>query len=292
MYGYLTDNLNGIEYKKDVNLSSLCSFHVGGNADIAVYPKSEEQFRHVLSLVKDKPHVVIGGGTNILVSDEGYRGVVIFTKKMCRIKTVGNILICDCGVRLSAAVSACLENNLSGLEFAVDIPGTVGGLVTMNAGCYNKSCEDVLCYVVAENGVYNKKDCEFSYRKSRFMDGEAVIKAAFKLKHAEEETIRYKLQRFKGARTKSQPKGNTCGSVFINDGYFAGKIIDQAGLKGYRIGGARVSDEHANFIISDGGSAQDIFDLIRYVKKKVYLDSGLDLKEEVRYIGKFYENKL
>ena len=112
------------------------------------------------------------------------------------------------------------------------------------------------------------------------------------MKIAEEETIAYKLRRFKGARTKNQPKGNSCGSVFLNEGYFAGKIIDQAGLKGYRIGGAYVSQEHANFILSDGKSAQDIFDLIRYIKKKVYLDSGIDLKEEVRYIGKFDENRL
>ncbi|MBP5177741.1 MAG: UDP-N-acetylmuramate dehydrogenase [Clostridia bacterium] len=292
MYDFLADKLCGIEYKFDVDLSKICSFRVGGNADVAVYPRTESELMSTLAAVRETPHVIIGGGTNVLISDEGYRGVVIFTKYLDRIKTVGNILICESGVRLAKAVAACLENNLSGLEFAVDIPGTVGGLVAMNGGCFNKSCEDVVCYVVTETGVYNKKSCGFSYRSSRFLSGEAIVKAAFKLKHAEEESISAKLDRFKGARSKNQPKGCTCGSVFLNDGYYAGKIIDQAGLKGFRIGGAYVSDLHANFIISDGSSAQDVFDLIRYVKKKVYLDFGIDLREEVRYLGAFNENRL
>ena len=292
MYEDIIDGLYGVEYKENVRLDGYTSFKVGGAADLMVFPDGVDSLKRVLDRLKGTEHVVIGNGTNILVSDKGYRGVVVCTKKMTGIKVVGNILVCECGVRLSAAVRTCVENSLSGLEFAVDIPGTVGGLVAMNGGCYNKSCEDVVCYVVAENGVYNRSDCEFSYRKSRFSGGECVYKAAFKLKTAEEDVIEYKLQRFKGARGKAQPKGNSCGSVFLNDGYFAGKIIDQAGLKGYRIGGAKVSDEHANFIICDGKSAQDVYDLIRYIKKKVFIDTGTELREEVKYIGEFDENRL
>jgi len=291
LYDNVLRQLPRLEYKFDYDLSKVTSFRVGGKADVAFFPSDSEEFEELLTLLGDSPRMILGGGSNVLVSDKGFRGAVIITKRLNKIKTVGNILICDCGARLTAAVAACVESGLSGLEFAVDIPGTVGGLVAMNGGCYNKSCEDAICYVVAEKGVYNKKNCEFSYRNSRFLSGEAIFRAAFKLKIAEEETIEYKLQRFKGARTKNQPKGNTCGSVFLNDGYFAGKIIDQAGLKGFRIGGAYVSPKHANFIISDGGSAQDVFDLIRYIKRKVYLDSGLELKEEVRYIGEFDENR-
>ncbi len=292
MYNYPIEGIDGLEIRYDCDLSKMTSFKVGGKADVVVYPKTSEEFRRTLAALEGVEHVILGGGTNVLVSDEGYRGVVVSTKKLTRLSLKGNILVCECGVRLSAAVKACVENGLSGLEFAVDIPGTVGGLVAMNAGCYNKACEDYICYVEAENGVYNKKDCGFSYRKSRFSSGEAVIKAAFKLKIAEEETIEYKLSRFKNARSKSQPKGKTCGSVFLNEGFFAGKLIDEAGLKGYRIGGAYVSEAHANFIISDGASAQNIYDLIRFVKKRVLLETGTELHEEVKFIGNFYENRL
>ncbi|MBO4573400.1 MAG: UDP-N-acetylmuramate dehydrogenase [Clostridia bacterium] len=292
MYKYLTEKFEGLEYDLNAELGKMTSFKTGGTADIVVYPKSVGQFKDIVAALKGRDHVILGGGTNVLVSDSGYHGVVVSTKNLNKIKTVGNILVCECGVKNSAAVTACVQNGLSGLEFAVDIPGTIGGLVAMNAGCYNKACEDAVCYVVAENGVYNKTDCRFSYRKSRFLSGEAVYLAAFKLKIAEEETINFKLNRFRGARTKSQPKGRSCGSVFLNEGFFAGKIIDEVGLKGYSIGSAHVSDTHANFIISEGTSSQDVYDLIRYVKKKVFLDTGTELHEEVIYIGEFYDNKL
>ena len=289
MYKDLIEKFGDLEHVFDFRLGKATGFKTGGNADLLIYPDSVERFKALLEYLKDAPHFVIGSGTNLLVSDKGYRGVVISTKKLNKIKTNGNILVCESGVKLSSAVRVAVENSLSGLEFASDIPGTVGGLVAMNAGCYNKSCEDAVCYVVAENGVYNKAGCEFSYRRSRFLSGEAVFVAAFKLKNAEEEVIEYKLDRFKSARRKTQPRGNSCGSVFLNEGYFAGKIIDQAGLKGARIGGAFVSEQHANFILSDGGCSQDIHDLILHIKKKVYIETGIELHEEVRYLGEFDE---
>ncbi|MBR1890924.1 MAG: UDP-N-acetylmuramate dehydrogenase [Clostridia bacterium] len=292
MYEQIINNLNGTRYERDYPLSDMTSYRLGGNADLVVYPDTVDEFDRILRLLGDTPRAVMGSGSNFLVSDEGFRGVVISVKKLNKMKICGNVLLCQCGVKVSSAVKCCLDNCLTGLEFAVDIPGSIGGMVAMNAGCYNKSTEDAVCFVVAENGTYNKKQCEFAYRKSRFLSsGEAVYSVGFLLKRAEQETIDGKLSKYKGARSKNQPKGNSCGSVFLNEGFFAGKIIDQAGLKGYRIGGARVSESHANFILSDGGSAQDVYDLIKYVKRKVYIDYGIELHEEVRYLGKFDENR-
>ena len=287
MFDKLFEVAPDIESVYDFDLGAHTSFKAGGKARLAVFPKTIEELKTVLHALEDEKYVVLGSGSNVLVSDKGFDGVVVFTKNLSKIKIVGNILICECGVKNSAAVRSCVENSLSGLEFAVDIPGTIGGLVAMNAGCYNKSCEDSVCYVVAQDGVYNKAKCEFGYRKSRFLAGETVYLAAFKLKNAEEDVINYKLCRFKNSRKAAQPVGNSCGSVFLNEGFFAGKIIDQAGLKGFALGGAEVSKTHANFIISHGKRAQDIFDLITYIKKKVFIEAGVELHEELKYVGDF-----
>ena len=196
----------------------------------------------------------------------------------------------ECGARMSEVLKVCRDNTLSGLEFACGIPGSIGGMVAMNAGCFNKSISDRVVFVVAENGVYNNKNCSFDYRSSRFSLGETVFEVGFGLKIGEQESIEEKIDRFSSVRKRSQPKGNSCGSCFLNEGFFAGKVIDQAGLKGYRIGGASVSDRHANFIVSDGGTAKNVRDLIEYVKKRVYDFSGIVLHEELKYVGEFDEN--
>lgn len=292
MYEELLVAFPDLEYKKDYPLKEYTSFKVGGNADIIVFPSCEAELKGLLNRLQGQNYCVIGNGTNLLVSDKGFSGAVIVTKKMKAIQMIGNIVICEAGARTRDVVLACRDNCLSGLEFAIDIPGTIGGLVAMNGGCYNKSVEEVVCYVSADSGVFNARDCNFAYRSSRFLNGETIFKVAFKLKSCEADTIEYKLARFSKNRSKKQPKGNTCGSVFKNDGYFAGKLIDQVGLKGYKIGGAKIAEEHANFIISSGDSAQDIYDLITLIKRKVYLDLGIELQEEVRYIGEFDETKL
>ncbi len=277
-----------LEFKRNMCLAPFTTFKVGGNAKIAVFPSSKESLKDILNFVKGKlPYCVIGSGSNVLVSDKGFNGVVIFTSKVNSLTLKGNILEADCGVKISRAVKLAKDNNLSGLEFAVGIPGTMGGMVAMNGGCFNKSVSDLVCYVKTEDGVYNKKLCDFFYRSSRFLNGEVVLSVALKLKVSEEDVIEQKTARFTQARSKNQPKGNTCGSVFLNQGYFAGKLIDQAGLKGCAIGKAHVSERHANFIINDGDSADDIYKLINYVKRTVAEKLGVSLNEEVRYIGEF-----
>lgn len=281
-------SFTGVPMERDYPMSRHTTFKVGGNCDLAVFPKTIEEMKAIINYSKGRyPYCVIGKGSNVLVSDKGFRGVCIFTENLKRVTLNGNILVAECGAKMKDVLALSTENNLSGLEFTVGIPGSVGGMVAMNAGCFNKSVSDVVCYVRTEDGVYNNKTCDFNYRTSRFLEGEIILSVAFKLKVSEDDLIKQKLERFSQARRKTQPAGRSIGSVFINQGYFAGKVIDKAGLKGKRVGGAYVSEKHANFIIADGDSATDIYELIKLIKQTVSATQGIDLIEEVRYIGEF-----
>ena len=288
MYEDLLSRFGGSSLSRDYPLRQKCSFRVGGAADIAAFPESLDELRLMLAYIKGRyRYCVLGAGTNVLCSDDGFRGVVIFTERLNGIRLYGSLVKCECGVRMKDVLRVCKDNSLSGLEFACGIPGSVGGMVAMNAGCFNKCVGDYVSFVVAEDGVYNNLNCSFDYRTSRFCMGETVFEVGFRLKIGEQENIEAKIEKFSSVRRKSQPKGPSCGSCFLNENFFAGKVIDQAGLKGYRIGGARVAEEHANFIVNDGGTATDIYNLIRFVKDKVFETSGIALHEEIKYVGEF-----
>ena len=179
------------------------------------------------------------------------------------------------------------NNSFSGLEFSVGIPATVGGAVCMNAGCYGKSISDKVCYVTTDVSTYSTKECDFSYRKSRFLNSnEVIIKTCFNLRPEEYDYIEEKLALYKSFR--KNPKGRNSGSVFKNDGYFAGKIIDEVGLKGFRVGKAKISTEHANCIIAEkGATSMDIYNLIKQIKERVYKLKQINLTEEIIYFGEF-----
>lgn len=275
---------SGISCKLNVPMSDYTTFRTGGTARIMLFPISMKQLFECATFSED--YVVLGLGSNVLVSDSGFDGIVINTQNLQKVSLKGCILECECGAKLSSINKLLLQNCLSGLEFTVGIPGTIGGLVAMNGGCFNKSISSYVCFVKALSGIYNANDCQFDYRSSRFL-GDVIYSVGLKLKASESEIIEQKIEQFTSSRQTKQPKGNSCGSVFRNDGYFAGKIIDQAGLKGYRIGGAKISNEHANFIINSGGSSTDIYQLIQYIKKIVKNNLNVELHEEVRYIGKF-----
>lgn len=294
MFESVINSLPGVFYEKDKSLKDMNTFRTGGRASLVLYPDSKNSLKKVLSLVRKEevPYVVLGAGSNVLISDEDFEGVVISTKKLTKMRLWGGILVCECGVKLADAVKIACDNTLGGLEFAVGIPGTVGGFVTMNGGCFNKCAADRVCYVVSEKSVYNNDDCLFDYRKSRFSQGEIVLEAAFRLKVAEEDGIDAKIKRFTQVRRKNQPKGASAGCCFLNEGYFAGKLIDKAGLKGVSVGKATVSKEHGNFIVSDGATSKDIKTLIDIIKKRVFEDCGTELHEEIKYIGKFDDNKV
>ncbi len=276
-----------IEYKKNVMLSNYCTYGTGGIGKIMVFPKNLDELKACLEC--EMSTVAIGFGSNLLFSDYGYDGLIVNTTKMNQIEVRGALLIAQSGALLSK-VSECAEYNcLSGLEFTEGIPATIGGAVCMNAGCFSKSISECVSYVVTNKRVYNNANCNFSYRSSIFdkNDNEVIYSVGLVLKPSEIDIIEGKKERFKKLRKSSQPHGKSCGSVFLNDGYFAGKVIDIAGLKGFAIGGAKVSEKHANFIINGGKSSTDIYNLIKYIKNKVYETQNIKLKEELRFIGKF-----
>ncbi len=286
-YQDLTFILQGLDVRWDYSLKSLNRYGTGGNAKVVVFPLNSEELKFTVNSLKGKfPYAVIGGGSNLLVSDKGFDGVVISTLKVNRIDLKGNLLTCESGAKMSSAIKEMQDNCFSGLEFSIGIPATVGGAVAMNAGCYGKSVSDVVKYVVTETRVYTNSECDFGYRTSRFLNGESILKVCFSLEPSEEDVIEERIKSYKGFR--KNPKGKSCGSVFKNDGYFAGKVIDEVGLKGYKIGGARVSSEHANFIIADDNcTSQDVYNLIKYIKEKVYNKKQIELIEEIVYLGEF-----
>ena len=269
-------------------MGSLTRYGTGGNADLYILPKNQDELLRAINAVKGIcPYFMLGGGNNLLVSDKGFRGAVIHTKNLTNREIKGNLYIAECGVKIKTVIEDMRLNSLSGLEFSVGIPATVGGLVCMNAGCYGKTVSDYVCYVITENGTVSKKSCKFGYRSSRFLtDKEVIIKVCFSLKPSEIDVIEEKLSSYKGFR--KNPKGRSCGSVFKNDGVYAGKLIDECGLKGTALGGAKVSQEHANFIIAgDGCTSQNIYDLIHKIKEKVYEKRQIKLTEELVYLGEF-----
>lgn len=286
-FKYVSDTLYPLNVLSDVCLKDYCRYKTGGNAATMVFPNTAEELKRAVTALKGRvPYFVLGGGNNILISDKGFDGVVVSTLKLNDITFKGNLCVAGAGAKLSDIISLSALNSLSGLEFAVGIPATAGGAAAMNAGCYGKSVSGAILYVVTENGVYKNGECGFDYRTSRFLGKETIIEVCFNLNPAEYEDIEEKIKTYRGFR--KNPKGRSCGSVFKNDGFFAGKVIDEAGLKGKRVGGAKISEDHANFIVAESGAAsKDIYDLIKFVKKKVFEEKNLTLFEELVYLGEF-----
>lgn len=286
-YLALLDKLKNVEYKLDYSLKGLNRYGTGGNAKVVFFPKNVEELSLVIKEVKNNyPYYVIGGGTNLLVSDSGFDGVVISTLQVKNKSLKSNLFLVDCGEKLSNVIQDMKNNCFGGLEFAIGIPATVGGAVAMNAGCFGNTISEVVKYVIADSGVYSNSECGFGYRTSRFLKGDVILSVCFSLEPTEEDLIEEKIKNYKSFR--KNPKGKNCGSVFKNEGYFAGKVIDEVGLKGYKIGGAKVSSEHANFIIADNTcTSQNIYDLIKIIKEKVYDKKQISLVEELVYLGEF-----
>lgn len=286
-YANLQKLLGSIPNALNFSLKTLNSYGTGGCAKLAVFPRSSTELIETLNLVKGNfNYVVLGLGSNVLIADSGFNGVVISTKNVNEITVKSNLLTADCGVKISSVIKEMSDNCFSGLEFLVGVPASVGGATAMNAGCYNKSISDAIKYVTTEVKTYSKSECDFSYRHSRFLNGETIIKVCFLMESSEEDVIVEKLKSYKNARRN--PKGKTCGSVFKNEGYFAGKLIDEVGLKGHKINGAQISNEHANFIVANNNAtSKDIYDLIKTVKEKVYKEKQILLNEEVIYVGDF-----
>jgi len=276
-------------------LSRHTSFRVGGPAEVFAKPKTVEEFAKVIEACKlhKLPLTILGDGTNVLVLDDGIRGVVVSTNKMNEVKILNNGRIsAQAGAKLARVAEVACKAGLAGFEFASGIPGTVGGAICMNAGAYDGSvgdfCESV---VLLGESVFIKPGIEmgFGYRESIVQNSNLIVlEAVFKLQPGNEADIRSKITDLNNRRRASQPLDfPSAGSTFKRpSGYFAGKLIQDSDLKGFSIGGAQVSEKHSGFIINTGNAtAQDIFDLIHAVRKRVHENFGVWLEPEVRILG-------
>ena len=290
-----------MEVRINEPMKAHTSFKVGGPADWFVMPETKEELSAVLDICRraDLPWYMLGNGSNLLISDSGLRGVVISTKKFDRLESCDTTLRVGSGVLLSRAAAAALKAGLTGLEFAAGIPGTVGGAVVMNAGAYGSEMKDVLKQVTVldrEGRVLtlSPEELKMGYRTSRIPDeGYLVLEAEFLLNKGDKDAIKEQMDELAAKRREKQPlEYPSAGSTFKRPaGHFAGKLIEDAGLKGFRVGGAAVSDKHAGFVINKGGaSASDIASLCRQVQTEVFKQTGIQLELEIRLLGDFKED--
>ena len=284
------------DIKIDEKLSEYVNFKVGGPADILLIPNSKEQVIKSIKICKENniPFYLIGNGSNILVRDGGFRGVVLSLKNVKNIYVDGEKIEAECGVMLKEVSDKAIENSLTGFEFACGIPGTIGGAVFMNAGAYDGEISKVIesAEVIDENCNIirlSREELDFGYRSSLVMKkGYTVLSAVFKLEKGQVKTIKELIEDLTNKRESKQPlEYPSAGSTFKRPtGYFAGKLIQDAGLKGYSIGGAAVSEKHSGFVINKGNAtAKDITDLIKHIQDEVKKQFGVDLHPEVRIIG-------
>jgi len=238
-------------------------------------------------------YLVIGLGSNILVSDKGYDGVVIKVIDDNIFKVNDTTIVSSAFCKMADIVNFACKNSLSGFEWAVGLPSSVGGAIFGNAGANGVSIGDMLrvCVVLDKDKykVYNNAECQFGYRHSVFKGTKQIIvETEFELKRDNKDNIRQRIEQNLQRRKGNQPNGRSMGCVFKNGkNYSAGKLIDDIGLKGFRIGEASVSTVHANFVVNQGGTAKDIFELIKHIKTKVLVETNILLEEEIIYIGEF-----
>ena len=273
------------------------TFRVGGPADLFLMPADAEELKDALEILRkyDIPVMVIGNGSNLLVRDKGIRGAVVqIYNRMADITVDGEIMEAKGGALLSAVSAKAAEASLTGLEFASGIPGSIGGAVVMNAGAYGGEMKDVLISVDVltkelEVKTIPAEELELSYRHSIVPEaGYIVLGAKLKLTKGEDTVIRGRMAELAEQRREKQPlQYPSAGSTFKRpEGYFAGKLVQDAGLKGKTIGGAQVSEKHSGFLINIGGAtAQDILDLIAFCQKEVKAQFGVTMETEVKIVG-------
>ena len=283
--------------EREVSMKNYTSFKVGGPAELFLSPEDAGQTAKLVRFCEKEeiPVFVLGKGSNLLVSDRGIKGAVIYTGKQCGISLVDeNTVRAQSGASLAQLCTFALENSLSGLEFAYGIPGTVGGAVFMNAGAYGGEMKDVLLnseYVSTDgtSGELDNEAMELSYRHSAYENSNLVITAAsVRLAPADRNEIKSTMNDILARRKEKQPlEYPSAGSTFKRpEGNFAGALIEQCGLKGISVGGAQVSEKHAGFIINRGGAtAADILSLIKHVQARVKAQTGVSLETEIRLIG-------
>ena len=276
------------------------SFRIGGPADLFLTPSSVGALTEAVRILREaeEPFFVMGNGTNLLVSDEGYKGAVIaLGKNMSSVRTEGPHVYAEAGVLLSKIAAETLRAELTGFEFAAGIPGSLGGACVMNAGAYGGEMKDILvsCEVLTRDGsvrTVSGEELGMGYRHSALMErGDLVLAAELLLREGQGEAIRARMEDLKKRRQDKQPlELPSAGSTFKRpEGYYAGKLIMDAGLRGAREGGASVSEKHCGFIVNDrSASAKDVIRLMNRVRRTVYEQFGVMLEPEVRLLGDFH----
>jgi UDP-N-acetylmuramate dehydrogenase len=271
------------------------SFKIGGPADLVVVPEDAEDLKAALAFARSQqlPVFVLGGGSNTLVRDRGIRGMVILPERFQDLEREGTEVTVGAAVRISRLLAFCSKQGLTGLEFLSGIPGTVGGAVWGNAGAWGGATADHLARVqlVTEEGNDLLLGCEtipFAYRFSGFPKGAVIVRATFALAPGDPTTIRQRISRWLVQRNASQPvEFRSAGSIFKNPpGDYAGRLVDAAGVKGTRIGGAMISEKHGNFFVNLGDArAADVLALVALARERVRATAGIDLELEIRVLG-------
>ena len=287
-----------MEIRTNEPMARHISFRVGGPADRFMIPESETELREaVLDCKKSgQPWYMIGNGSNLLVGDKGFRGTIISTERLAELEVQKNenIIIAGAGVMLSKLANTAAREELTGLEFAAGIPGTVGGAVMMNAGAYGSEMKNVLLWadVMDQDGnvkLMKNEELELGYRTSCLERlGLFTVRAAFKLTPGDPEVIRSQMEELARKRKEKQPlEYPSAGSTFKRPaGFFVGQLVQEAGLRGYRVGGAQVSEKHTGFVVNAGdATAADVRRLIADVQERVRASAGVDLEPEVRMWG-------
>ena len=288
---------------ENVALSEYTSFKTGGPADIVVRPKDAQEVKKIVALARDEkvPYYILGNGTNMLISDDGFRGIIISLKEMDNSIQVTPLndgesysVLTSAGCTLARLSNEAASKGLAGLEFAAGIPGSVGGAVVMNAGAYGGEIKDVFEWadILDENGDIirlKNNELKFGYRKSIIQEKQYIVLAvSFILKKGDEKTIKAEIRELNERRRDKQPlEYPSAGSTFKRpEGLFAGKLIEDTGLKGFSVGDAAVSEKHCGFVINKGkATSADIYELISQVIEKVYDKTGVVLEPEIKLLG-------
>ncbi len=299
IYDKVVDIVGEENVHTDEPMSRHTTFRIGGNADYFVKPGNADEVAAVIAVCREYsiPYFILGNGSNLLVSDDGYRGMIInIMDNMDSVTVDGRIITAQAGAMLVRVSVMARDNALTGLEFASGIPGTIGGAVYMNAGAYGGEMKNVVKTVRAidEYGRIYELDSEkmdFSYRHSIVEERKLIVlEVTLELEHGSREAIDNRMKELAEARRSKQPlEYPSAGSTFKRpEGYFAGKLIMDAGLRGYSVGGAQVAEKHCGFVINKGGAtASDVVELIRDVQHDVDDKFGVTLEPEVKMLGEF-----
>lgn len=295
----LEQTVESDQFLREEPMKKHITFRVGGSAACFLTPSTKEQIREILHICQEEktPYFILGNGSNLLVSDQGFDGVVLQVyKNMNQVTVEGEHLRVQAGALLSATARKALEAGLTGMEFAAGIPGTMGGAAVMNAGAYGGEMKDILESVTVltpegEQKELKNEELQLGYRTSVVKEkGYIVLEAVLSLKKGDPEAIKSRMDELKEQRVTKQPlEYPSAGSTFKRpEGYFAGKLIQDAGLRGYQVGGAQVSEKHCGFVINkENATAKDVVDLIHDVQRIVYEKFQVQLETEVKFLGEF-----